>query len=164
MKKSLLSVAAAALLSTSALFAAGNTTAQSFNPFEEMQKMQQEMERIFNEFHQKFLNDAQFGKFAESFDVKPAVDLKDRGDRYVLEADMPGVDEKNIKISVKDGLLTIEAKSRREKREKGAHYLRQERFVGDYVRALSVPEDADTDHLKSSYTNGVLTITIPKKK
>ena len=61
-------------------------------------------------------------------------------------------------------MLSISAASTREKREKGENYLRQERYVGSYMRMLSLPKDADADHLKSEYKNGVLTITIPKKK
>jgi len=164
MKKRIVSIMLPLVLGASTLMAAGNTTAPAFNPFEEMQKMQQEMDRIFNEFHQKFLQDAQFGHFMDTFTSRPAVDLKDEGDKYVMQADMPGVDEKSIKIEVKDGMLSISAASTREKREKGENYLRQERYVGSYMRMLSLPKDADADHLKSEYKNGVLTITIPKKK
>ena len=79
MKKRIVSIMLPLVLGASTLMAAGNTTAPAFNPFEEMQKMQQEMDRIFNEFHQKFLQDAQFGHFMDTFTSRPAVDLKDAG-------------------------------------------------------------------------------------
>ncbi len=163
MKKTVVAILTASTLGLSTLWG-GAAPAKEFNPFEEMQKMQQEMDRIFNEFHRKFLREAQFGKFVDTFASQPAIDLRDEGEKYVLKADMPGAEEKNIKIEVKDGMLKIEAKTLREKREKSENYLRQERFVGDYLRMVSLPGDADADRLKSEYKNGVLTITIPKKK
>ena len=161
MKKSILSLVTATLLSFSALHA---TEPQAVNPFEEIQKLQQQMDQIFNRLHQKFLEDATFSQFSNTFIKTPATDIVDKGDHYIVKADIPGADEKSIKVTQKDGILKIEAKSVKEKKEKGKNYIHQERFVGAFVKMLTLPEDADASKLKTDYKNGVLTITIPKRK
>ena len=117
MKKYIVSTITALLLGTSSLFAidAQNST---INPFEEIRKLQQQMDQIFNRFHQKFLNDAAFAKFDDTFSNTPAIDLKDSGDKYIVKANIPGADKNSIKVTEKDGLLTIKAKTSREKGEK----------------------------------------------
>ena len=144
------------------------TTADSYNPFEEMRQMQQEMDKIFAKFHQRMVQEDLFKSFPSTFPSSPAVDLKERGDSYLLKADIPGAKESEINITTKDGVLTIEAKSIKEKKEeksdKEANFIKHERFEGVYIRSLTLPEDADADKLKSDYKDGVLEITIPKKK
>ncbi len=162
MKKYIVSTITALLLGTSSLFAidAQNST---INPFEEIRKLQQQMDQIFNRFHQKFLNDAAFAKFDSSFAASPAIDMQDNGKNYTIKANIPGVDEKSINITQKDGMLTIKAKSMKEKEEKNDKFMKKERFVGEFVRVLTLPKDADADNLKTEYKNGVLKIVIPKK-
>ncbi len=162
MKKTIISTLTALTLSTTALLAA-NAQTTPINPFEEIQKLQQEMDQIFNRFHQRFLNDAAFVKFNDTFANSPAIDLKDSKDKYVIKADIPGVDKKSIEVSEKDGLLTIKAKTSREKEEKKENFIKQERFVGEFLRAITLPKDADASKMKTDYKNGVLKIVIPKK-
>ena len=164
MKKSMVSLLTAAALTATSLWATQPKPEQPINPFEEIQKVQQEMARIFRQLHQRLMQDADFAKFHTQFAASPAVDLKDDGDHYTLKADIPGADEKSIDVTVKNGMLTIKAQTVREEKEKGENYLRQERYVGSFVRALSLPSDADTKEMKTAYKNGVLTVTIPKKK
>ncbi len=151
-------------LSIASLQATEKRDVQPYNPFEEMKKMQQEMDAIFERFHKRMLSEDLFSKFDSSFASTPAVDLKDVGDAYQLRANIPGSDENQIKVTTEKGMLKIEAKSTKAKEEKGKEFLKKERFVGSYMRMLSMPNDADMDKLKSNYKNGVLEITIPKKK
>jgi len=152
-------------------FTAAHATTQSvksdateYNPFEEMCRLQQEMDAVFEKFHQKMMQQKLFSDFSTSFPASPDVDLEDRGDHYLLQADIPGSDKNEINISAKDGVLKIEAKTSKEREEKGDNYLKQERFSGTYARILTLPNDADSDKMSSEYKNGVLSITIPKKK
>jgi HSP20 family protein len=161
MKKVILPVMAASLLTLSTLQA---TQPQVNNPFEEIQKLQQQMDQIFNRLHQKFLQDASLSNFDNTFIKTPAADIVDKGDRYIVKTDIPGVDEKSIKVTQKDGILKIEAQSIKEKKEKSDNYIHQERFVGAFVKVLTLPKDADASKMKTEYKNGVLTITIPKYK
>ena len=137
---------------------------KEYNPFEEIKKMQEEMDAIFAKFHKNMASEKFFSGFDASFPARPAVDLKEVGDSYQLKADIPGSDKNEIKVTTEDGMLKIEAKSAKVQEEKSKDFLKKERFVGSYMRAVSLPKDADTEKLKSDYKDGVLTITIPKKK
>ena len=142
------------------------TLNNSYNPFEEMRQMQIEMDKIFARFHQRMVNEEMYKRFPATFPSSPAVDLEDKGDHYLLKADMPGAKKSEIDVSTKEGMLTIRAKSLREeeKQDKEKGYIKHERFEGVYVRSMSLPEDADPGKLESDYKDGVLKITIPKKK
>lgn len=137
---------------------------KEFNPFEEIQKMQQEMGKLFERFHQKMMKEDMFSKFTFSFPTTPAMDLIAQGDDYVLKADMPGVEKNKINITVEDRVLKVEAKTSKDKKEEGKGYLKQERFTSSYMRMITLPEDANTEKFESEYKDGVLKITIPKKK
>jgi HSP20 family protein len=163
MKKIFFSSFLALLLGTSVLSADKTTQPQPLNPFEEIQKIQQEMDQIFNRLHQRFLNDTTFSGFHDSFTKNPAADIVDKKDHYLIKANIPGADDKSIKVTTKDNILKIEANTVKEEKEEKDNYIRQERFVGQFVKILTLPKDANADKLKTSYKNGVLTITIPKK-
>jgi len=135
-----------------------------FNPFEEIRKMQKEMDSIFERFHQKMMKEDMFSKFTFSFPSTPAMDLVDKGDDYVLQADIPGAEKNKIDVTVEDGELKIEAETSKDKKEESKGYLKKERFVSSYMRMITLPEDANAEKFESEYKNGVLKITIPKKK
>ncbi|MGC9132857.1 MAG: Hsp20/alpha crystallin family protein [Nanopusillaceae archaeon] len=94
---------------------------------------------------------------------EPLMDLIDEGDKYAIELDLPGVDKKDIDISVVDHSLKITAKRKVENKEKGEDYIRAERISSGYQRIISLPEDVDMDNIKAKYENGVLRIEIGKK-
>jgi len=152
------------VLSTSGVIAIEKSSDTSFNPFEEIQKMQKEMDSIFERFHQKMTKEDMFSKFTLSFPSTPAMDIVDEGDNYVLQVDMPGAEKNKIDITVEERVLKIEAETSKDKKEKGKGYLKQERFTSSYMRMITLPEDANAKKLESEYKNGVLKITIPKKK
>ncbi|MEA2048576.1 MAG: Hsp20/alpha crystallin family protein [Campylobacterota bacterium] len=152
------------VLATSGVMATEKTLDTSFNPFEEIQKMQQEMGKIFERFHQKMMKEDMFSKFTFSVPSIPAIDLADEGESYLLEIDIPGAEKNKIDITVKERILKVEAKTSKEKKEKGKGYVKQERFTSSYMRTITLPQDANTEKFESEYKNGVLKITIPKKK
>lgn len=135
-----------------------------FNPLEEMQEMQKEMDSIFERFHQKMMKEELFSKFTFSFPSTPVMDLIDKGDNYVLQVDIPGAEKNKIDITVEDRVLKIEAETSKDKKEEGKGYLKQERFVSSYKRMITLPEDAKAEKFESEYKDGVLKITIPKQK
>ncbi|BFI73333.1 hypothetical protein YN1_3200 [Nanoarchaeota archaeon] len=94
---------------------------------------------------------------------EPLMDLIDQGDKYVIELDLPGVDKKDIDISVIDHSIKIVAKRKIENKEKGEGYIRAERIFSGYQRIINLPEDADVDSIKAKYENGVLRIEVNKK-
>ncbi len=135
----------------------------NLNPFKEFQKMQEEMDRMFGSFNAKFQNDPDFDKFFQDFSVSPSLDMKDMGDKYVINVNIPGSKENNIKVSVKNHTLKVEATTKSKTDKKGSRYIQKERFVGKFAREITLPSDADENSLKTKYINGVLVITIKKK-
>jgi HSP20 family protein len=163
-----------ALIVGSSLFATDTNLTKPYDPFKEMHniqqymlKMHEEMDKMFSDFHQKMRMDNHFGDFEpfkhNLFDMKPAVDLEDKGDFYEIKANIPGADNQNINVTTKDGMLKIEANTQRSNSEKGDKFLKQERYMGSYTRILSLPNDIDESSLKTNYKDGVLTVTISKK-
>jgi HSP20 family protein len=114
---------------------------------------------------------AEFGRFFdEAFGADagaasgftPRVDVEETNEAYLVRADLPGLDEKDIQVSLEDGLLTIQGRVESEKKEerKGWHY--SERSTGSFHRAIELPADVDADKVTATYKKGVLTVSVPK--
>ncbi|HZY76630.1 MAG TPA: Hsp20/alpha crystallin family protein [Jatrophihabitantaceae bacterium] len=88
------------------------------------------------------------------------MDLYRSGDHYVLHADLPGVDPGSVDVHVENGTLTIKAE-RSGRTEQDVQWLSSERFTGTYMRQIALGDGLDTDAITATYTNGVLTVTIP---
>lgn len=93
----------------------------------------------------------------------PKVDIREEPERFVLSADIPGVDPSEIEIHMDKGMLTIKGERRTEKREENERMIRVERSYGAFHRRFALPESADPDRITATGRNGVLEITIPKR-
>lgn len=94
----------------------------------------------------------------------PSIDVKEEPTRFVITADLPGVEAKDIDISMDRGALTITGKRQSEKKEEKDGYLRTERSSGEFFRRLMLPDTADADHISAKTDKGVLEVTIPKRE
>jgi HSP20 family protein len=111
-----------------------------------------------------------FGTFFDSHTAQerpvrrwvPAVDLVEDGDHYVLSADVPGVDEKDVTVEVKDNVLSISGERVSQHEEKTEGYVRVERASGSFRRTLRLPEGIDPEAIEASIEQGVLKVSIPK--
>ena len=123
-----------------------------YNPFRDM-----------DEFEKKFFS-SPFGFFDTNVLDEFKTDIKDEGDRYELEADLPGFDKKDIHLDVNGDTLTIHAERKAEQEEKDDknNYVRCERSFGSYSRQFDL-SGVDADHMKATYDNGVLKLEMPKK-
>ncbi len=112
---------------------------------------------IFDDIEKNF-----FGNSTNALGFK--TDIKDTGDAYELEADLPGFEKENISIEVQDDVMTISAERRDEHEEKdeSGNYIRRERSYGSFSRGFDVSE-VDVDSIAVKYDNGVLKITMPKR-
>ena len=169
MKNRVLKTLLLATLPMVALQADTNLTQTPFGNdpiFQHFQKMQEEMNRVFEEFHNSAFRGMTINpSFSREFSFRPDTDLVDQGKQYELKMNLAGMDDKSIKIDVKDNYLSVQAKSDIKKEQKeGDKIIHQERHVGMVQRGMTLPKDADAINYKSEYKNGVLTITIPKKK
>ena len=93
---------------------------------------------------------------------RPAVDIKEEDNRFLIKADIPGVDPKDIEITMEDGVLTIKGERVTEKEEKREDFRRVERSRGTFYRRFSLPDTADADKIEAKGKDGVLEIVIPK--
>lgn len=95
-------------------------------------------------------------------DWVPAVDIKEEAERFVIHADVPGVDPKNIEITMEDGTLTLKGERKEASREEHDGYRRVERVTGQFFRRFTLPDTADAEGVSARGNNGVLEISIPK--
>jgi len=131
-------------------------------PFPEMPRMDREMEDLFGRFFRGLTLPR--GE-AEPLGWSPAIDVLDRKDEMVLQADLPGLTEKDIEITVQDGVLTVRGQRKEEKETKeGEEYYCCERWSGSFSRTLTLPPGINADKVSASFKNGVLEVHLPKAK
>jgi HSP20 family protein len=92
----------------------------------------------------------------------PAIDITEEKDRYVLKADLPGLKKEDFRISLEDGVLTIEGERRTESEHKEKSYHRIERSYGRFARSLNLGSAVDESKIKANYKDGVLEVIAPK--
>ncbi len=92
----------------------------------------------------------------------PKVNIKETDKQYVITAALPGVKKEDVKIEVRNGVLTIAGEQKEEKEEKGKDYLRREMSFGSFQRSFVLPEGVHPEDVKASQKDGLLTVTLPK--
>jgi HSP20 family protein len=133
-----------------------------WNPYEEMQRMQKEMEQLFGDSFSRFHLNTPLGSLSKT----PDVDLQEKSDSYIVTVNAPGADESSLDVKLEDRVLHISIKTEHaedQTDEKNGKYEYRERFMGEFHRVLTLPGPANTAKMKTDYHNGVLTITIPKE-
>ncbi len=125
--------------------------------------MRAEMDRVFDRFHRGWPSFADVFGTAEGADIVPTLDLKDTGDAIVIEAELPGIDEKDISVTVKDGVLTLKGEKKQSKEEKGENRYIMERSYGSFMRSVQLPGSIDDNKVEAKYDKGLLTITAGKR-
>lgn len=93
----------------------------------------------------------------------PQVDVEETDKEFLVKADLPGVDPKDVDIRVVDNILTVRGGKEEKKEEKKKNYHRMERFCGQFYRAIALPAGTDADKVNATSANGVIIITIPKR-
>ena len=109
--------------------------------------------------------DRALGETADGASVSwiPHVDIHEEAERFVVAADLPGVDGKDIEITADKGVLTIKGERRSEKKSSADGFERVERASGSFLRRFTLPESADAEAIKATHVNGVLEVAIPKR-
>ncbi len=97
------------------------------------------------------------------FAVSPAFDVKETKDAYEFKADVPGIQDKDLEVSMTGNRLTVSGKREAEKEDKSDRYYTYERSYGSFTRSFSLPDGADADQVRASLDKGVLSISVPKK-
>ena len=94
--------------------------------------------------------------------LTPRVDVSEDEKAYEIEAEIPGVDEKDLSVTVTDGRLTLRGEKKDEKEEKKKDYYMKERSYGAFERSFRLPDGVDTGKISAAFENGVLHVTLPK--
>jgi len=132
-----------------------------YNPFTEMETLQNEMNRLFN-FSLGRWDDRAHGLMEGHWN--PAVDIYDSKDDILVKADIPGMKKDELDVTIQGDMLVLkgEKKSENEVKEKG--HIKTERFYGSFNRAIRLPSGVDASKVKASYKDGVLELVLPKKE
>jgi HSP20 family protein len=92
----------------------------------------------------------------------PRVDIVERGDEFLVRAEIPGVDRKDLEVSLLDNAITLKGTSHKEEEKKGENYFHREIAQGSFTRTVVLPEEADTASARATFRDGVLVITLRK--
>jgi HSP20 family protein len=130
-----------------------------WNPMREMETLHNRINRLFDG---SFFPALSLDDGMNLSNWRPVVDIYENEDTVVLKAELPGVDKKDIKMDLKDGVLTLSGERSHEKEVKEEHYYRKERAFGSFHRSFSVPAEIDPDTIKAEFKDGVLKVEIPK--
>lgn len=129
------------------------------DPFYELQR---NMNRLFDDFFGDF-DMSRFGDFGSRFGAfQPQVDVSETDQEITVAAELPGLEEKDIEVSLDKGVLTISGEKKEEKEDKGKNYYRMERSYGSFRRSLPLPAEVVEDQVEATFKNGVLNIRLPK--
>ena len=128
-----------------------------YEPWSLFNQLQNEMTRLFDPRLTKTQEDN-----VVTSDWMPAVDIKEETNRFVIAADIPGVEPKDIDVHMENGLLTLRGQRTFENSEDRDGYKRVERARGSFYRRFSLPDTADADRISAKCSTGVLEIVIPK--
>lgn len=135
-------------------------------------RLRHEMDRVFDDFIER-VPSFPFG--ARAFEVEPmrgfgrmfsanvpAIDFAEEDNRYVLTAELPGLGDKDVELSLVEDVLTIKGEKKDEREEKGAGFRVSERRYGAFRRSFRLPDDVDAEKIAASFKKGVLTVELPK--
>ncbi|WP_455245968.1 Hsp20/alpha crystallin family protein [Petrachloros mirabilis] len=131
-----------------------------WDPFRELEDMSERLNRVFA--RPSMRNSGKENLTVA--DWMPVVDISESDGEYLIKAELPEVKKEDVKVTVEDGVLTIQGERRQEKEEKGKKYHRVERSYGSFVRSFALPESVDEGAVKAEYKDGVLNLHLPKSE
>ena len=130
---------------------------QALKPWTGMTTLKTEMDRLFERFLEPV-----WAEMPALGEWEPKIDVTETKDAVMVKADLPGVEQKDISVSLEGGVLTIKGERHQEKEEKDKRHHRVERSYGAFYRAMRMPSGVDAGKTAADFKDGVLTITLPK--
>lgn len=125
--------------------------------------LHREVNRLFDDVFRGFDLPSSFGNFGRSFGMGgswPRLDVNDKDNEVIVTAEVPGLAEKDIEVLLEDGVLTLRGEKKAQNEDKGRHF--SEHFYGRFERRLDLGAEIDQDKVHAAFSNGMLTITLPK--
>jgi HSP20 family protein len=135
-------------------------TLTRWEPLPEMEEFQNRLSTLFGRRQRR-------GNGREEITLPewtPLADITDDEKEYLIKADLPEMEKKDVKVTVENGVLTISGERKFEKEEKNKKYHRVERGYGTFMRSFTLPDDADASKIKADFKNGVLKVHLPKSE
>lgn len=130
-----------------------------WDPFRELEDVSSRLNRIFGRTPARSESDNEMLAVA---DWMPSVDISETDTAYLIRGEIPGVKKEDVKVTIQEGMLTIQGERKQEKEEKGKRFHRVECCYGNFVRSFRVPDDADESAVKAEFKDGMLNVTLPK--
>jgi HSP20 family protein len=127
-----------------------------YEPWGVVARLQRHLDQAFGDFDGSQSNGESVAAWI------PSVDIHQESDKFVVRADLPGVDSKDINVSAENGVLTVSGERKFERSDQQKTSSRYERVEGRFVRRFTLPDNVQTDNIRARHTNGVLELTIPK--
>jgi HSP20 family protein len=131
-----------------------------WDPFRELEDMSERLNRVFS---RPSLRNSGKENLTVA-DWMPTVDISEIEGEYLIKAELPEVRKEDVKVTVENGVLTLQGERRQEKEEKGKRFHRVERSYGSFVRSFTLPESVDESSVKAEYKDGVLNLHLPKSE
>ncbi len=113
-------------------------------------------------------------RFVSNFDIEPwegrpgyfspRIDFSETDKEYLIKAELPGLDEKDVEVLLEDDAITIRGEKKEDREERGKDYYYRERRFGSFSRVLPLPDNIDRDKIEAKFKNGLLTLKLPKTK
>ena len=129
-------------------------------PMRNLFSLHNEMGRIFGDLFAPH----EGGTDTEETSWMPTIDISETENGYEIRAELPGVSEEDVNVSVTENLLTVKGEKRQEEETKGKNYHRVERRYGSFQRSFTLPPEVETDDIKAEFSDGMLTLSIPKSE
>ena len=131
-----------------------------WDPFRELEDMSERLNRVFS---RPTLRNTGKENLTVA-DWMPTVDISETESEYLIKAELPEVRKEDVKVTVENGVLTLQGERRQEKEEKARRFHRVERSYGSFVRSFTLPESVDEGGVKAEYKDGVLALHLPKSE
>lgn len=129
-----------------------------WEPFDEFMTLRNRMNRLWNRFGEDTDEPMLTAKWS------PTADIYETKDAFIVKAEIPGIDEKDIDVEIENGVLTIQGERNFEQKTDNKDFHRIERSYGKFMRAFTMPQNINADRIMAVYNNGVLEVTVPKKE
>ena len=125
-----------------------------FEPLKEFESFQNQIKKYFDDFPSLGVN------FENSF--APRIDISEKNDKILVEAEIPGVKKEDLKITLQDNILTIKGEKKKEEESKDNNYYRCERSYGSFSRSFTLPVEVNTEKVDAKFNDGMLKIELKK--
>ena len=132
-----------------------------WDPFDELKDISNRLNHIFG---RPLARTEPKQEILAMADWTPSADISETDTAYLIKAEIPGVNKEDVKVTLQDGMLTIQGERKMEKEEKDKKFHRIERSYGSFVRSFRVPEDADESAVKAEFKDGMLNVTLTKSE